>query len=82
MVTLALALALAWRVLCALTAHKPAHGHGHGHGHGGKVEGNIFLRELRHKGSWCCSAVLVLGHCATYTHPKAQPAALHCSLAA
>jgi hypothetical protein len=22
-------LALAWRVLCALTAHKPAHGHGH-----------------------------------------------------
>jgi hypothetical protein len=25
-------LALAWCVLCALTAHKPAHGHGHGHG--------------------------------------------------
>jgi hypothetical protein len=29
-------LALAWCVLCALTAHKPAHGHGHGHG--GKAE--------------------------------------------
>ena len=28
--TSTLTLALAWRVLCALTAHKPAHGHGHG----------------------------------------------------
>ena len=28
--------ALAWRVLCALTAHKPAHGHGPDHG--GKAE--------------------------------------------
>ena len=26
----------AWRVLCALTAHKPAHGHGHCHAHRGR----------------------------------------------
>jgi hypothetical protein len=24
---------------------------------------------------------VILGHCATYTHPKVQPAALYCSLA-
>jgi hypothetical protein len=29
-------LALVWRVLCAFTAHKPAHSHDHGHG--GKAE--------------------------------------------
>ena len=28
-----LSLDRAWRVLCALTAHKPAHGHGHCHAH-------------------------------------------------
>ena len=45
-------LALAWCVLCALAAHKPAHGHGYGHGR--KTERNEFWRELRHKGDCCC----------------------------
>jgi hypothetical protein len=30
-----LSLDRAWRVLCALAAHKPAHGHGPYHAHGG-----------------------------------------------
>jgi hypothetical protein len=40
--------------LCALTAHKPAHGHGHGHGDGGKADEYAFWRELRIKGGYCC----------------------------
>jgi hypothetical protein len=45
-------LVLAWCVLCALTAHKSAHGHGHGHS--GKVENDEFWRELSYKGGCCC----------------------------
>ena len=42
--------ALAWCVLCALTAHKPAHGHGHGHGHGGKAGGEMILARTKAQG--------------------------------
>ena len=35
-------LALAWCALCALAAHKLAHGHGHGHGR--KAEKYILVR--------------------------------------
>jgi hypothetical protein len=64
-------LALAWRVLCALTAYKPAHSHGHGHG--GKVEKNDFLRELRHKGGCCCFEWAVYAPWACYAAICALP---------
>jgi hypothetical protein len=76
-------LALAWRVLCALTAHKPAHCHGHGHG--GKTEKNEILRELRHRhkgvvvvlGGLCLhgGCVIVIwtyGHYTTQNHQNAR----------
>ena len=40
--------ALAWRVLCALTAHTLAHDHGHGHG--GKVEKMFFFAHTKAQG--------------------------------
>ena len=49
-------LALAWCVLCALAAHKPAHGHGHYHAQGGPdfffatevTQGTLFRAHYTH----------------------------------
>ena len=75
-------LALAWCVLCALTARKPAHGHGHGHGQ--KAEKNEFWRKLRHKGGCCCFGWAVYAPWVCYMdiwalcNPKPPKCALTC----
>jgi hypothetical protein len=62
-------LALAWCILCALPAHKPAHGHGHAHD--GKVEKMDFLRELRHKVDCYCFGRAVYAPWACYMDTRA-----------
>ena len=62
-------LALAWCVLCALTARKPAHGHGHGHGQ--KAGKNEFWRKLRHKSDCCCFGWAVYAPWACYMNLRA-----------
>ena len=75
-------LALVWRVLYALTAHKTAHGHGHGHG--GIVERNDFLFELSHKGGCYCFEWAVFAPWVCYMdiwalyNPKTPKCALTC----
>jgi hypothetical protein len=75
-------LALAWRVLCALTTHKPAHGHGHGHG--GKVGGGeLGIARTKAQGRlllfWVgcvCPMGVLYGHMGTIQPPNHQNARL------
>ena len=54
----------AWRVLCAITAHKPAHGHGHCHAH---RDLDFFSSHRGH--TRAVVACLVYAH-KTHTHTK------------
>ena len=53
--------------LCALAAHKPAHGHDHGQ----KAEKNEFWRKLRHKSDCCCFGWAVYATWACYMNLRA-----------
>jgi hypothetical protein len=75
-------LALAWRVLCAFTAHKPAHSHGlmmhDDHGHGGKA-GKLILKRNKAQGrlllSWVgcvCTMGVLYGYTGTIHHQTSK----------
>jgi hypothetical protein len=55
-----------WRLLCALTAHKPAHGHGHYHAHGGP---DFFFRYRGH--------TRAIVKCPLYAHKTHTKVTLH-----